>query len=136
MRTIPARGTTSKRSTKAGTPTGSPQCKGVTSSSQMLSLIFVTALILCPALATAPRALATSPTKTSAPVATAPLLEDVSVTLECTAPPRGRVAGCLVLDETHPGPGFGEAAIALMQDAEIEPVAEPIQFARTIQFTP
>jgi TonB family protein len=136
MRTIPARGTTGKRSTKAGTPAGSPHCKGVTASSQRLSLIFVSALVLSPALATAPRALAIGPTRTSAPVATAPLLEGVAVPLECTTTPQGRVAGCFVLDEAHPGPGFGEAAMALMQDAEIEPVPEPLQFARTIQFIP
>jgi TonB family protein len=91
----------------------------------MLSLIFVSALVLSPALVTAPRALAIGPARTSAPVATAPLLEGVAVTLECTATPQGRVAGCFVLAETHPGPGFGEAAMALMQDAEIEPAAEP-----------
>ena len=102
----------------------------------MLSLIFVSALVLFPALATAPRELATGPTRTSAPVATAPLLEGVAVTLESTATPQGRVAGCFVLAETHPGPGFGEAAMALMQDAEIEPVPETFQFARTIQFIP
>jgi TonB family protein len=102
----------------------------------MLSLIFVSALVLSPALVTAPRALAIGPARTSAPVATAPLLEGVAVTLECTATPQGRVAGCFVLAETHPGPGFGEAAMALMQDAEIEPAAEPLQFVRTIQLIP
>ena len=136
MGTIPARGTTRKRSTKAGTPAGSPQCKGVTSSSQMLSLIFVSTLVLSPALATVPRALAISPTRTSAPVTSAPLLQGVAVTLECTTTPQGRVAGCFVLDEAHHGPGFGEADMALMQDAEIEPTAEPFQFVRTIQFIP
>lgn len=43
---------------------------------------------------------------------------------------------CQVLGETHPGLGFGEAAIALMRDATVEPSPQDFQFARTIQFTP
>jgi TonB family protein len=100
----------------------------------MMSLIFAAALALSPTVA--PDRLAIEPTHIATPVASAPMLEGVAVTLECTATPQGRVAGCFVLDETHPGLGFGEAAIALMRDAEVEPVPEPIQFARTIQFTP
>lgn len=65
----------------------------------------------------------------------APLLT-VAVTLECTARPDGSVENCHVLGETHPGLGFAEAAVALMQDAEVQPGARPFQFARTIQFTP
>ena len=65
-----------------------------------------------------------------------PVLAGVAVTLECTAHTDGRVDGCHVLGETHPGLGFGEAAIALMRDAEVAPVPREIQFARTIQFTP
>lgn len=65
-----------------------------------------------------------------------PILAGVAVTLECTARTSGRVDGCRVLGETHPGLGFGEAAIALMRDAEVAPVPREIQFARTIQFTP
>jgi len=67
--------------------------------------------------------------------APAPLLT-VAVTLECTARAAGRVEDCRVLGETHPGLGFGEAAIALMRDAEVEPGRKDYQFARTIQFTP
>lgn len=65
----------------------------------------------------------------------APLLS-VAVTLECTARASGKVENCRVMGETHRGFGFGEAAIALMRDATVEPGAEDFQFARTIQFTP
>ena len=65
-----------------------------------------------------------------------PTLTAVAVTLECTARTTGRVTGCRVLGETHPGLGFGEAAIALMRDAEVEPGPRDVQFARTIQFMP
>lgn len=63
-------------------------------------------------------------------------LSAVAVTLECTARASGRVENCQVLGETHPGLGFGEAAVALMRDARVEPGARDIQFARTIQFLP
>lgn len=66
----------------------------------------------------------------------APVLSVVAVTLECTAKASGRVEGCQVLGETHPDLGFGEAAIALMRDAEVAPGPRDIQFARTIQFVP
>ncbi|MGZ9115262.1 MAG: hypothetical protein ACXW3K_11640 [Brevundimonas sp.] len=65
-----------------------------------------------------------------------PILSSVAVTLECTARASGRVEGCKVLGETHPGLGFGEAAIALMRDAEVAPGPRDVQFARTIQFMP
>ncbi|WP_395650407.1 TonB family protein [Brevundimonas sp.] len=65
-----------------------------------------------------------------------PTLTAVAVTLECTARATGRVTGCRVLGETHPGLGFGEAAIALMRGAEVEPGPRDVQFARTIQFMP
>lgn len=68
--------------------------------------------------------------------AAAPMLQSVAVTLECTAFVDGRVGDCQVLDETHPGLGFGEAAIALMADAEVAPGAREVRFARTIQFMP
>ncbi|KQW86328.1 TonB family protein [Brevundimonas sp. Root1279] len=68
----------------------------------------------------------------SAPV----VLSSVAVTLECTARASGRVENCRVLDETHPGLGFGDAAIALMRDAQVEPGPRDVQFARTIQFMP
>ncbi len=66
----------------------------------------------------------------------APVLQGVAVTLECTARATGRVEACKVLAETHPGMGFGEAALSLMQDAEVEPPRTDIQFAKTIVFTP
>lgn len=65
----------------------------------------------------------------------APLLS-VAVTLECTARAGGQVKNCRVLGETHPGLGFGEAAVALMRNATVEPGAKDFQFARTIQFIP
>ena len=65
----------------------------------------------------------------------APILA-VAVTLECTARATGQVDNCRVLGETHPGLGFGDAAVALMRDATVEPGDEDFQFARTIQFTP
>ncbi|CAL1690521.1 hypothetical protein MMB232_00647 [Brevundimonas subvibrioides] len=66
----------------------------------------------------------------------APVLAGVAVTLECTAHTDGKVDGCSVLGETHPGMGFGAAAIALMNGSEVEPGPRDVQFARTIQFTP
>lgn len=41
-----------------------------------------------------------------------------------------------MLGETHPGLGFGEAAVALMRDAEVTPPPRELRFAHTIQFTP
>lgn len=64
------------------------------------------------------------------------VLSMVAVTLECTARASGKVENCKVLGETHPGLGFGDAAIALMRDAEVAPGPRDIQFARTIQFMP
>jgi len=66
----------------------------------------------------------------------APMLTGVLVTLECTARASGRVEGCRVLEETHPGMGFGDAAVALMRDQSVAPGERDIQFARTIQFMP
>ena len=65
-----------------------------------------------------------------------PVLAGVAVTLECTAHVTGRVSDCRVLGETHPGLGFGEAAIALMNGAEVTAPTRDTQFAHTIQFTP
>ena len=64
------------------------------------------------------------------------VLSAVAVTLECTAKADGRVENCEVLGETHPGLGFGDAAIALMRDTRVEPGPRDIQFAHTIQFMP
>ena len=68
--------------------------------------------------------------------APAPMLQSVAVTLECTAFADGRVGDCAVLEETHPGMGFGEAAIALMADATTDRSSADHKFARTIQFMP
>ena len=63
-------------------------------------------------------------------------LHAVAVTVECTARPDGHVENCAVLDETHPGLGFGETAVALMQDSEVAPGPAAVRFAHTIQFMP
>lgn len=65
-----------------------------------------------------------------------PVLAGVAVTVECTARPDGRVTACQVLGETHPGLGFGDAAVAVMTGTEIAPSAQARAFTRTIQFTP
>lgn len=72
----------------------------------------------------------------TAATATTPELSSVAVTLECTAYASGRVGACNVMQETHPGMGFGEAAIALMRDVEVAPGPRDVQFARTFQFVP
>ncbi|HZV85514.1 MAG TPA: TonB family protein [Brevundimonas sp.] len=69
-------------------------------------------------------------------VSSGAVLSSVAVTLECTARASGQVADCKVLGETHPGMGFGEAAVALMRDARVAPGERDVQFARTIQFMP
>lgn len=68
--------------------------------------------------------------------APAPMLQSVAVTLECTAFADGRVGDCEVMEETHPGMGFGDAAIALMAGATTDRSAADHRFARTIQFMP
>lgn len=78
-------------------------------------------------------AMATTETKEEAE---APVLAGVAVTVECTARASGKVEACVVLGETHPGLGFGEAAVALVQDSRVDPGPRDVQFARTIQFTP
>lgn len=67
-------------------------------------------------------------------------LDNVSVRLRCTALASGQVADCVVLEETRPGYGFGEAALALMSQSQVAPVIErgrPVDavFERTIDFT-
>ncbi|GAW40269.1 Gram-negative bacterial tonB protein [Brevundimonas sp. SH203] len=71
----------------------------------------------------------------------APPQDRFSVRLRCTALASGHVTDCVVLEETRPGYGFGEAALALMNDAQVTPITEqgrPVdaQFERTIDFTP
>ena len=100
----------------------------------MISLFFAAALFADPSAAAkaVPKA---APAAQEAKAAKA-VLQGVAVTLECTARASGRVENCQVLGETHPGSGFGEAAIALMQGAEVAAGDRDIQFARTIQFMP
>ena len=99
----------------------------------MIHLLFAAAL-LAPSSPPAPAAARPAPAAREAKAK--PVLHGVAVTLECTARASGRVENCQVLGETHPGSGFGEAAIALMQGAEVAPGDRDIQFARTIQFMP
>lgn len=70
------------------------------------------------------------------PPVSQPVLASVAVTVECTAHRDGHVTDCEVLAETHPGLGFGEAAVALIEDSTAERGATDMRFARTIQFTP
>jgi hypothetical protein len=67
---------------------------------------------------------------------TAPMLSSVAVTVECTAHADGTVDACEVLAETHPGLGFGEAAVTLIEGSSVEPGEADVRFARTIQFMP
>ena len=97
--------------------------------------LFVDPTVGAPTLTRAALATETSPMTLAEP-APAPMLQSVAVTLECTAFADGRVGECKVLEETHPGMGFGDAAIALMRDATTDRSAADHQFARTIQFMP
>lgn len=103
----------------------------------MLILALAATLVLDPA--AAPAATATPKPRPAAEAEMSPsgrTFASVAVTLECTARANGKVENCQVLGETHPGLGFGEAAVALMRDARVEPGPRDIQFARTIQFVP
>ncbi len=98
----------------------------------MIALAFALALITDPVVAVTPvRFEPPAP-----PPVSAPMLASVAVTVECVAHADGQVSDCEVLAETHPGLGFGEAAIALIQSSPVEPGEADIRFARTIQFTP
>ncbi|NBW10367.1 MAG: hypothetical protein EBR82_20290 [Caulobacteraceae bacterium] len=105
----------------------------------MLALILAAALLSDTApkveVALKPVQPATQTRETEAPV-NGPILTAVAVTLECTARANGNVEGCHVLGETHPGLGFGDAAIALMRGEHVAPGPRDVQFARTIQFMP
>ncbi|WP_029418019.1 TonB family protein [Brevundimonas bacteroides] len=101
----------------------------------MIPLILSVALVANPSIVPSALRVAPAAATASAP-APAPLLQGVTVTLECTAKASGKVEACRVMDETHPGLGFGEAAVALMNGAEVEPGPRDVQFARTIVFTP
>jgi TonB family protein len=109
-----------------------------------LSLTLITTLLGAPtvpllkdaALLTAPQP---AIERTVAPQAAS--TDHFSVRLRCTALASGHVTDCVVLEETRPGLGFGEAALALMDGAEVTPIIErghPVDamFERTIDFTP
>ncbi|QTC92312.1 energy transducer TonB [Brevundimonas goettingensis] len=105
----------------------------------MLALIFAAALLSD----TAPRVeVALEPVQPAVQMREAratpavPVLTAVAVTLECTARANGDVENCHVLGETHPGLGFGDAAVALMRGEHVAPGPRDIQFAKTIQFVP
>ena len=104
----------------------------------MLILALAATLALDPA--AAPTAASTpKPRPAVAEAAVSPsgrTFASVAVTLECTARANGKVENCQVLGETHPGLGFGDAALVLMRDARVDPGPRDIQFARTIQFVP
>lgn len=107
----------------------------------MIALMFASALMFDatpkePAAFKTSRAPEAARAELSSEMSSGPILTSVAVTLECTAHANGHVDGCVVLGETHPGLGFGEAAIALMRDAEVDPGPRDVQFARTIQFMP
>lgn len=68
-------------------------------------------------------------------------LSGISVDLECLAYPDGYVASCAVVNETRPGLGFGEAAVALMNGSTVGSEVQthrsaPVKFRHTIEFTP
>lgn len=103
----------------------------------MIALLFALALTAGPTDLNTRLDEVASPVKAVAMKAeSAPVLAGVAVTVECTAHADGRVTDCAVLGETYPGLGFGEAAVALVQDSRVEPGQRDVQFARTIQFTP
>lgn len=108
----------------------------------MIALVFALALSANPAVSKTADRLAEPRLQPASMVAEAPapvlapVLAGIAVTLECTAHTDGHVGECSVLGETHPGMGFGEAAIALMNGSEVTPGPQDVQFARTIQFTP
>ena len=101
----------------------------------MLATLLATALLLDPG-APVPITFKAAPPPIAPRAAAAPVLSSVAVAVECTARRDGRVENCRVMEETHPGLGFGEAALALMQDTRVAPSDRDVQFARTLQFLP
>lgn len=109
----------------------------------ILSLTLMTTLLgasTAPVLRDADLAAAATPAIERASLEQKPA-DHFSVRLRCTALASGRVTDCVVLEETRAGLGFGEAALALMSDAEVTPITEhgrPVDapFERTIDFTP
>lgn len=103
----------------------------------MIEFVLAAAMLWDPTSQAAKAPKAIQPAAVSArPASSGAVLSSVAVTLECTARADGRVEGCKVLGETHPGMGFAEAAMVLMRDARVEPGERDVQFARTIQFMP
>ncbi|MGZ9100726.1 MAG: hypothetical protein ACXW3O_13575 [Brevundimonas sp.] len=102
----------------------------------MIAFAFAAAMLLDPTPTPVGDLKAIKPATETVREESAVILSHVLVTLECTARASGRVENCKVLGETHPGLGFGDAAIALMRDAEVEAGPRDIQFARTIEFMP
>jgi len=48
-----------------------------------------------------------------------PTPEDGSVTVECTVAQNGTLSACVVISETPPGQGFGQAALDVAQKAKL-----------------
>ena len=101
----------------------------------MLAALLATALLLDPG-APLPITFKAAPSPVAPRTTAAPVLTSVAVAVECTARRDGRVENCRVMEETHPGMGFGAAAVALMTDTRVAPGERDVQFARTIQFLP
>lgn len=100
-----------------------------------LIALFADPIAIQPAFERAARQVEPTAVVATAP-APAPMLQSVAVTVECTAFADGHIGDCRVLEETHPGLGFGDAAVALMSDATTDRSSADHQFARTIQFMP
>lgn len=102
----------------------------------MLALLAAAALLAEPTAVDTARPTLTPAAAVKPAAARGEMLDAVAVTVECTARANGLVENCKVLGETHPGLGFGDAAVALMNGGQVDPGARDVQFARTIQFTP
>ncbi|WP_162997993.1 hypothetical protein [Brevundimonas lutea] len=63
-------------------------------------------------------------------------LADVSVTLSCAVGPDNRAEDCRVIRDSHPGLGFADAALALIEGETSDAPAGAASFVRTIQFLP
>ena len=108
------------------------------------SLTLMTALMGAPALPLLKDAALYSAPQPAIARTVAPKAQSISrfsVRLRCTALASGHVTDCVVLEESRPGMGFGEAALALMNGAEVTPIMDrgrPVDapFERTIDFTP
>lgn len=61
-----------------------------------------------------------------------PTVEDPAVVLECTVGEKGALNACAVVEETHPGQGFAEAALQSVDEARMAPrqgrVGEKVRF--------